>query len=121
MMVSEPGSIQIVGLYVLMIGSAILSGFGDILLFHWAKANSGFAFLAGILLWILSLVMMGLLFRYSTLPFGLTVVLMVVIHLFIDIIWDVVVLGSRLTPWQWVGVAFAVASLVLLQANGKHS
>lgn len=121
MMGSEPGSVQVAGLYALMAGSAILSGFGDILLFHWAKAQSGWAFLAGIVLWIFSLVMMGLFFRYSNLPFGLSVVLLVVIHLFIDIIWDVAVLGSRLSLWQWIGVAFAVASIALLQASSKHS
>ncbi|WP_165226602.1 hypothetical protein [Aquisphaera insulae] len=106
--------------YSLLVGSAVLGAVGDILLFQWAKRPNGWALSAGFLIWISCLVLMAIMFRLSTLSFGPAIVLFVVIHLIIDLLWDAIVLESVLTPAQWVGVALAVAAILLLQF-GRNS
>src|SRR4051794_12423571 len=64
---------------------------------------------------------MGYLFRHSTLPFSVEVVLLIVIHLLIDVAWDVAAIKSQLSVWQWLGVALAVCAVILLQTVNKHA
>lgn len=105
--------------YALLVVAALLSGFGDIAIFQWAKGQSPWGLAGGLALWVVSLVLAGYLFRYSPLPFSVLVVLMVVIHLLIDVAWDVAVFGSRLTFAQWAGLALAGAALLLLEFGKK--
>jgi drug/metabolite transporter (DMT)-like permease len=113
--------VPVAGLYAMLLGSAVLSGIGDILIFQWAKGQSVWGLLSGIAIWIVSLVLLAYLFRWSTLPFSLVVVLLVVIHLLIDVVWDVTVLGSRLSVWQWLGVVLTGAAVILLQIGQRHA
>lgn len=107
-------------LYLLMVASALLSGVGDILIFKWAKSPGSWGLAWGVVVWVASLVLMGYLFRYSSLPFSLVVILLIVVHLLIDVAWDAGVHGSRLSGGQWVGVGLAVAAVVLLQTGAKQ-
>lgn len=43
---------------------------------------------------------MGYLFRYSTLPFSLVVVVLIMLHLLIDVAWDATVVRSVLNTWE---------------------
>lgn len=113
--------VPVAGLYALLIGSAVLSGFGDILIFHWAKGESSWGLLAGIAMWVVSLVLMGYLFRFSVHPFSVVVILLIVVHLLIDVTWDVAAIRSRLSVWQWLGVVLAVGAVILLQTGKGHA
>ncbi|MEJ7593818.1 MAG: hypothetical protein WKF77_19945 [Planctomycetaceae bacterium] len=108
-------NIPVVGFYCLLLGSAVLSGWGDIMIFHWAKGGSWLQLAGGIGAWVVSLVLMAFVFRYSNLPFAVTIVLLVMIHVFVDVIWDVGVQRNHFSLWQWTGVFFAAIAVVLLQ------
>lgn len=113
--------VPVQSLYALLVGSAVLGCFGDILIFQWAKGQNCWGLAGGIGLWCVSLLLMGYLFRQSTLPFSAAIVLLVVIHLLIDVVWDVAVFGSRLSFWQWLGVALACGAVLLLQFGKSHA
>jgi len=106
-------------LYSLLTCSAVVSGFGDILIFRWAKNGGGSWLSSGLALWIVGLMLVGMVFRYSTLPFSIAVVLLVVIHVLVDVAWDVAFLGTKLTSLQWAGVTLAVLAVLLLQIGRK--
>jgi drug/metabolite transporter (DMT)-like permease len=107
-------------LYGLLVCCAVLSGLGDILIFQWSKSSNGWWLTSGCALWVISLVLMGYLFRISTLPFSVVVTLLVVIHLLVDIAWEVGALRTKSSLWQWIGAALAVGAVVLLQIGEKH-
>lgn len=115
----EPERLAAAWQYLLLASSAVLSGFGDIHIFHWAKGRGWPWMASGVGLWAVSLVLMGVLFRYGSLSFSVAIVLLVVLHLLIDIAWDVAVLGYRLSGPEWAGVALAVAVVVLLQSGRR--
>ena len=114
---AEPNPAPAAVLYALLFASAVLSGVGDILIFKWAKSPGSWGMVAGLVVWAVSLLLMGYLFQYSALPFSLVVVLLIVVHLLIDVAWDAGVHGSRLSGWQWAGVVLAVGAVVLLNAG----
>lgn len=101
--------------WLVLLLSASLGSFGDILLFEWARRRGLWTLFAGLGLWLFSLLLFAWLFRYRSLPFSTTVVVFVVIHILIDVTWDLTVFGGRLTVMQLVGIAFAVLSVLLLQ------
>jgi drug/metabolite transporter (DMT)-like permease len=106
--------------YALLLFSAVLSGLGDIFIFRWAKSAPWWWLAAGIGVWVVGLLLMAYMFRWSTFSFSVAIVLLIVIHLLIDIVWDVSVQGTRLSASEWVGAALAVAAVLLLQfGHGK--
>ena len=105
---------------VLGIACAVLSAVGDVLIFDWAKHSRWYSFATGGTLWLASLLVMGLLFRFSQTSFSILVVLMVILHVVIDLGWDVGVLGKRMSWIEWTGFGFAIGSVVLLSLGGKR-
>lgn len=102
-------------LYALLLTSAVLGGVGDILIFKWAKTDRWPWLAGGVLVWVVSLLLMGWFFRFSELSFSVAVVLLIAVHLLIDVAWDVGATGTRLTRWEWLGAACAVAAVLLIQ------
>lgn len=103
-----------------MIVAAVLSAFGDILIYHWAKQDNWRLLAAGVGTWLVSLLLVGLLFRHGSASFSILTVILVVLHLLIDVSWDVGMLGKRIHTTEYLGFAFAFVALLLLAfGNGQ--
>lgn len=101
-------NVSTVWTWLLLLLSATFGSFGDILLFEWARKRGQWTIFAGLGLWLISLLLFAWLFRYRSLPFSTSVVVFVVIHILIDVTWDVSVFGGRLTGLQFAGIALAI-------------
>jgi hypothetical protein len=118
---SPPDAPPAAVVYALLLGSAVLSGVGDIFIFKWAKAGHWGWMAAGLATWAVGLLLMGLFFRWAAVSFSVAVVLLVVVHLLVDVTWDVAVAGTRPTVAEWVGGILAVVAVLLLQFGGRTS
>jgi drug/metabolite transporter (DMT)-like permease len=98
----------------LLIGCATLSAVGDVFIFQWSRNQQWQSLVLGISVWVISLAMMGYLFRISAWSFSVVVVLLVVVHLLIDVGWDFFWLKTRLSLREWLGVCLTVVALFLL-------
>jgi hypothetical protein len=92
--------------WTLLVGSAVLSGVGDIFVFQWARQTGWWRLAAGIGLWAISLVLLGLIFRYGSARFSLIIVLLMIIHVVLDMGWDLAVLGTRFNKGEWAGTGW---------------
>lgn len=88
---------------------------GDLLLYRWATARHN-GWLAGALSsWIVSLILFGLLLRWSGRTLGVTFVLAAVVHTAIILSWDAIKSGRRLSLLEWAGLALAMAGVLFIE------
>lgn len=106
-------------LALLLVGCATLSAIADILIHYAAKDSTWRPFLVGSLLSIGSLILLRIIFQASSHSFSIVIVLVVVLHLMIDVGFDLCVYRNKLSQSEWIGIALAIGALFLL-SNGKH-
>ena len=115
---SVPSALPTWQLMLMLVGCASLSAIADILIHYSAKDFGIRPFVLGSLLSIGSLALLLVIFRTSTHSFSIVIVLFVVLHLLVDVGFDLCVHRNWLTRNEWFGIVLAIGALLLL-TNGK--
>lgn len=106
-------------LALLLVGCAALSAVADILIHVSARDSTLRPLVIGSVLGIGSLLLLRVIFLQSTHSFSIVIVLIVVIHLMIDVGFDVFIYRNRLSRNEWLGIVLAVGALILLTSGKK--
>src|SRR3989344_1290396 len=104
-------------MFLLVVTVAVLGVVGDVLVNQWAKTQLVQWWLWSIPVWVLTATAFGVALREKRYSFGITVVVILLIHSGLVLAWDALVERANLAPTQWAGVAAAGAPLGLLAAG----
>src|SRR3989344_3382144 len=104
-------------MFLMVVAVAALGVAGDVLVNQWAKTQSVQWWLWSIPVWVLTATVFGVVLREKHYSFGITVVVILLIHSGLVLAWDSLVERADLAPTQWAGVAAAIAAVVLLEAG----
>lgn len=99
----------------------ITAAMGDVFIFRWSRTNAALDVLLAIGSWTVSLVLFGLLLRWTGRPLGLAFVLVAAIHTILILLWDRLV---EKTTWTWMecaGVALALFGALLIEIGHAPS
>jgi len=100
--------------YVLLVFAGGIGAVGDALLNSWVKTDKPATLAAAAALWLTSVVCFAGLLKCGRFQFGAAVVLGLLVHSTLAVVFDRLYFGGRLSPWQWTGILFGVAAIVLI-------
>jgi len=106
-------------MFLMVVMVAMLGVIGDVLVNQWAKTQLVRWWVLSIPMWIATATMFGFVLREKHYPFGITVVVILLIHSGLVLAWDTLIERAILTPMQWAGVAAAMAAIVLMEVGRK--
>ena len=105
--------------YALLLLAGLTGGAGDILLARWARDSRPLWMAAGLGSWCVCLILFALLMRHGGRTLGVTFTLSAVVHVAVVLGWDLLMGEAKTTIAQWVGVALAIAGIVLIEAGQR--
>ena len=106
-------------MFLMVVTVAILGVAGDVLVNQWAKTLLARWWLLSIPVWVVTATVFGVVLRDKHYSFGITVVVILLIHSGLVLAWDALVERASLAPTQWVGIAAAIPAIVLMEAGRK--
>ena len=95
----------------------ITAACGDILIFRWSRSNSVSDLLLSIGSWSVSLILFGLMLRWTGRPLGLAFVLVAALHTILILLWDTIVEKTTWTRTECLGVALALLGALLIEIS----
>jgi len=104
-------------LIAVMLVVGITAAAGDILIFRWSKSASSVDLLLSLGSWTISLVLFGLLLRWSGRTLGLTFIVAAVLHTLLILLWDVFAEKTRWTTLELVGIVVAVTGVIITEVG----
>ena len=100
----------------LLLLSASLGAFGDIALYRWARSGTSYThMIAGLLIWICSLVVWALALRWSEKGLGVSFVLTAAFHILVVLIYDRIIERSVLSRLESIGMGLAILGIILIE------
>jgi len=111
--------IVLIYLFVFVVG--LIGAISDALLNQWAKTDSLWWLLGAYLSWFVVATLLGFLLKWQFFTFSGAVVLFLLVNSVGAIVIDTSVFGERLTVWQWVGMAFAIAGMCCIEIGRAQS
>ncbi|MBI2086551.1 MAG: hypothetical protein HYT69_00005 [Candidatus Zambryskibacteria bacterium] len=106
-------------LFLMVVAIALLGVIGDILVNQWAKTLLVRWWVMSIPVWVVTATVFGFALREKHYSFGVTVIVVLLIHSGLVLAWDALIERAMLTPTQWVGVAAAITAIILLEIGRK--
>ena len=106
-------------LFLLVMTVALFGVLGDVLLNQWAKTQALWWWGLSIPVWMVIATAFGWALREKHYSFGLTVLVILLIHSGLVLVWDVLVERAVFTPMQWAGIAAGITAIVLLEMGRK--
>ena len=106
-------------MFLMVVAVAMLGGVGDVLVNQWAKTQLVQWWLWSIPVWVLTATVFGVALREKRYSFGITVVVILLLHSGLVLAWDALVERASLAPTQWAGVAAAMVAIVLMEVGRK--
>lgn len=99
----------------------ITAASGDILIFRWSKSASPTDLMLSLGSWTISLVLFGLLLRWSGRSLGLTFIVAAVLHTLLILLWDVLAEKTRWTTLELIGILVAVTGVIITEVGHAMS
>ncbi|KKT84733.1 MAG: hypothetical protein UW83_C0037G0001 [Parcubacteria group bacterium GW2011_GWD1_44_9] len=106
-------------MFLMVVTVAALGVAGDVLVNQWAKTHLVRWWLLSLPVWVVTATVFGVVLREKHYSFGITVVVILLIHSGLVLAWDTLIERAILTPMQWAGVAAAIAAIVLMEGGRK--
>jgi len=103
------------GLYAAMAGLGLLGAISDATLNQWADSRRTSWLLVSYVLWLAVATLLGLILRSEHLSFGVAVIIFLTVNSGFALALDALCFGGTITSRQWIGVAFALAAVCLLE------
>ena len=107
--------------YLWLAFGGVAGAAGDALLNRWAKDGDMQPLILSAMLWLVAVACFAVVLKVQAFPFGAAVVLGLLVHICLAVVFDRIWFGGRLTCWQWVGIACAMAAIILIGTGTHHN
>ena len=107
-------------IYGLLITVGLLGAAGDVAVYHWSISRHHGWLLLSWLLWITSVTLFGIFFRYQHFTFGPGLVIALAIHATACLACDYLLYGQRLNRLEILGISLAAISILILESARPH-
>ncbi len=101
--------------YGLLIAVGLLGAAGDVAVYHWSLSRNHGWLLLSWLLWIVSVTLFGVCFRYQHFSFGPGLVIALAIHAVTGLACDYLFYGQRLNRFEILGISLAAIAILILE------
>jgi len=98
---------------LLLFLAGVILTIGDIFMKKWVNANDFYLFIIGIVLYLISMCILGYSFKFKNIAIAST--MMVVFNVVTLAIVSWIFYGDKLSTWQIVGISTAMVSVVLCE------
>ena len=103
--------------YGFLVAAGLLGAVSDAVLNQWARTNKLPWLLAAYAAWLAVATLLGLILKWQYFSFGGAVVLFLVVNSAGAVLIDLKFFSGKMTPWQWAGIALAVAAVCCLEVG----
>jgi hypothetical protein len=100
--------------YTLLLSAGGIGAIGDAFLNSWVKTEKPATLAVASILWLTAVICFVGLLKCGRFQFGAAVVLGLLVHCSLAVVFDRLYFGGRLSGWQWVGILFGLAAIVLV-------
>lgn len=107
--------IQTAMFYAALLVCGVTGATGDIWLHRWATSHQTRWLVAGLCLWLISLIVFGLLLRHAERSLGVTFVLAAVVHIVAVLGWEWRHGDRSLSGLETIGIVLAALGVVLIE------
>jgi hypothetical protein len=104
---------------VIVVG--FLGAVSDAVLNQWARTNKLPWLLAAYGAWLAVATLLGLILRWQYFTFSSAVILFLLVNTAGAIVLDRQLFSGRISPWEWIGIALAVAAMCCIEIGRGQS